>query len=502
MCFPFQSSWRGILSVLLIMSGVVGPPAVAKDHEIIAAYFIQWGVYDSNYHVTNIPAHLITHVNYAFARPKYYSDSNTAALVSMDPWADMELPYPGDTNGQAFKGSFNQLIKLKQRFPHIKTLISVGGWTDSDDFSDICNSGNARTDFVSSCAAFITNYSFDGIDFDWEYPVEGGDDGLTHRPEDDDNYLLLVQQMRARLDALEFSNDRPYLLTIAASAPHNSLTNRFRIGDMSASLDWINVMTYDFTGAWDSHTGHNAPLYANTSAPNPNLNIHMTVQTYISNSVPVNKIVVGLPFYGRGFQGVPTNEYGLFQTHAGASSQGSWEVGNFDFKDLRNGTRTNLFINANGFARHWDAAAKVPYLYNPTSHVYITYDDEESTAYKLDYVLTNGLGGVMFWSMDADTTEALLERTIHDDCYPMTADVVTGALQFSWFAWTGVNYVVDFCTDLVCGPWTNCPTLADTSGVAFVSGTGANRRITVTDTNIAPRNRGFYRLRLTEGSSD
>ncbi|MBN1268085.1 MAG: glycoside hydrolase family 18 protein [Kiritimatiellae bacterium] len=471
--------------------------AAAEDDEVIAAYFTSWGIYDRNYHVTNLPAHLLTHVNYAFAKPEYYSDSNTAALVLIDSWADVEVEYPGDTNGQAFKGNFNQLVKLKERFPHIKTLISAGGWTESDDFSDICASGNARTAFVNSCAAFITNYVFDGIDFDWEYPVEGGEDGLTHRPDDDDNYLLLVQEMRARLDVLESSNGRAYFLTIAAPVGTSSLTNRFRLGDMSASLDWINVMTYDCTGPWDAKTGHNAPLYGITSAPNPELNIHMTVQTYISNSVPADKIVVGLPFYGKGFKDVPTNAHGLFQTHGGASDEGSWEAGSFDFKDLRDGTRTNQFINANGFVRYWDAASMVPYLYNPTSHIFITYDDVESISHKVAYVVTNGLGGVMFWSVDADTADALLERTIHSACYPVHAEVPAENFRLSWFAWTGSCYAVDFCTDLVSGPWTNCPTLADTSGVAFVSRTGAHARVTAVDTNTAARSQGFYRLKLT-----
>jgi hypothetical protein len=212
--------------------------------------------------------------------------------------------------------------------------------------------------------------------------------------------------------------------------------------------------------------------------------------------VPANKTVVGLPFYGKGFKDVLTNAHGLFQTHAGASSQGSWEAGTFDFKDLRNGTRTNLFINANGFVRHWDASSRVPYLYNATSQVFITYDDEESISCKVDYVLTNGLGGVMFWSADADPADALLEQTIHDAFYPVRADVVTGDFELSWFAWDGLGYGVDFCTDLTSGPWTNCPTLADTSGVAFVSRTGANARITIIDTNITPRSHSFYRLKL------
>ncbi len=481
----------------LIVSGLAVMQAAAEDDEIIGAYFIQWGIYDRNYHVTNIPADLITHINYAFARPTYYASSNTAALVSMDAWADMQKPYPGDTNGQPLKGSFNQLIQLKQRFPHIRTLIAAGGWTESDDFSDICASGNARTDFVNSCAAFITNYGFDGIDFDWEYPVEGGEPGLTHRPEDDDNYLLMVQDMRDRLDALEIANGKSYLLTIAASAGYNTLTNRFRLDAMSPYLDWINVMTYDFAGPWDSQTGHHSPLYGNPSASDPNLNTHTSVQTFLSNGVPAQKIVVGVPFYGRGFKNAATNDNGLFQTHGGASDQGSWEAGMFDFKDLEQGTRTNQYIDANGFTRHWDEVAVAPYLYNPTSLVFITYDDQQSIALKVEYVLTNDLGGVMFWSIDADTAKFLLGSAIHNGCYPLTAGVVAGDLEFSWFGWTGQFYEVGFSANLAGGAWTTCDTLAHTSDLHFAGSTGVSERMTVVDTGLASRVGGFYRFRMS-----
>lgn len=484
-------SRRRLMAVLLLG---LAAHARAATNSVIAAYFIQWGIYDRNYHVTNIPADLVTHIHYAFARPAFYSATTGAALESMDSWADYEKPYPGD-DGDPFKGSFNQLLKLKRRFPHVQTLISAGGWTDSDDFSDIVAYSNARAAFVESCLTFITNYGFDGIDFDWEYPVEGGEAGLTHRPEDRTNFLALVREMRDRLDVQGAADGRRYLVTIAASADYASLTTRFAVAEMSACLDWINLMTYDFAGPWDAATGHDSPLYGNPAAPNPSYNIHTSVQTCLSNGVPAGRIVIGIPFYGRGFKDVPTNDAGLFQSHGGDSDEGSWEAGTFDYKDLRDGTRTNAFINQAGFVRHWDDTSKVPWLFHPTSHVFITYEDEVSVGLKARYALAQSLGGVMFWSQDADTDDAQLQRAIYRVFYP-TRLRPAGGLELSWQAWTGRCYAVDFVPDLD-GAWGACATLVDTSGAPVTVVTGVSGRITLADTGTAAFARGFYKIKAS-----
>lgn len=494
---------RGLHSLTVISATaawLAAGPLWADLNPVIAAYFINWGIYDRDYQVTNIPAALITHVHYAFARPEYYADSNSAALVSLDPWADWEKPYPGDTNGQPVKGCFHQLARLKQRFPHLRTLIAAGGWTDSDDFSDICADGAARTAFVNSCAAFVTNFGFDGIDLDWEYPVSGGEDGLTHRPEDDDNFLQLAQDLRAKLDSQGAADGRAYLLTIAASADYSQATNRYRLADLAAVLDWIGVMTYDMAGPWDAQTAHQSPLCGNPAAPHPNFNTDTTVQTFISNGVSPAKLVIGIPFYGRGFQGVNTNNNGLFQNHEGASAEGSWEAGVFDFKDLRDGTQNPAYINANGFMRHWDDTAKAPYLFNPTSRVFITYDDEESVGLKAAYAAAHGFRGFMCWSMDADSEGDLLLRELHNRLYPFTAGPeiwpeIGAVFAVSWHGLTGQTYSVDFATRLVAGEWSPCTSLVTTSGADFTGQDGADQPITVGDTNFPSLGQGFYKVK-------
>jgi len=118
-------------------------------------------------------------------------------------------------------------------------------------------------------------------------------------------------------------------------------------------------------------------------------------QTYLAHGAPSNRIVLGIPFYARGFQDAWTNDRGLFQTFTNRSDEGSWpeEPGVFDYQDLEEGTSGHPYVHGSGFERYWDETACAPYLYNPTSQVFISYEDEESLQLKLDYVQSNGLAG-------------------------------------------------------------------------------------------------------------
>lgn len=134
-----------------------------------------------------------------------------------DPWIDAQKSYPGDTWDQ-LRGNFNQLIKLKQRYPHLKTLISVGGWSWSNRFSDVAADPALRENFANSAVDFLRKYQFDGVDLDWEYPVSGGLQGNSRRAEDKQNFTLLLQKTREKLDAAGAKDGKRYLLTIASGA--------------------------------------------------------------------------------------------------------------------------------------------------------------------------------------------------------------------------------------------------------------------------------------------
>jgi chitinase len=346
--------------------------------------------------------------------------------------------------------------------------------------------------------AWITNYGFDGIDLDWEYPVEGGEWDTGHRPQDAENYVLLLEAIRSQLDNLAAQNGACYLLTAATSCDADSVTNRFDLTNMCLHIDWFNVMTYDMAGPWDSKTGHNAGLYANPSAPHPLLNVDTSVRTYLSNGVPPEKIVLGLPFYGRGFDNTGTTDHGLFQPFSGAASESSWgEAGMFDFKDLHDGTCGHRYINHGGYTRYYDEISGVPYLYNPTSNVFISYDDEQSIALKAAYVRDQNLAGVMYWSADADTDNFLLQGAIYKTFYPFTiSSTAQGPVQMAWQALTGQVYTVEHALDPPAGAWTVCSTLVDEAGSPLNIITGANVRVQAFDTNSITADFRCYRINM------
>lgn len=183
----------------------------SSDEKRVVAYFTSWGGYARGIQVTDLDPNLITHLNYAFANV-----SADGEVVVGDSWIDLEKTFPGDggwSESADFRGHFKQLELLKKKYPHLKTLISIGGWTWSKNFSDAAATPEGRKKFTDSAMVFITKYGFDGIDIDWEYPVEGGDN-IKHRAEDKENYTLLLKEAqksprqagRIRRRALSFNN--------------------------------------------------------------------------------------------------------------------------------------------------------------------------------------------------------------------------------------------------------------------------------------------------------
>jgi len=368
----------------------------------IVGYFVSWGVYARNYHVMDIPVEKINFINYAFAN----IDPAAGTIILGDPYADIDKFYPGDCwETGCLRGNFHQLQILKEQNPHLKTLISIGGWTWSEHFSNVAMTEQSREIFAQSCVNFMLEYEFDGIDLDWEYPVEGGLSGNNHHPDDGVHLTLLLQRIRELLDELEDVTGHNYFLTIAASA-NPVMMDHLELDALADILDWINIMSYDFHGPWsgdgDLVTNFNAALYPIPEDPSgepyaTHFNLSASVQNFIERGVPSEKLHAGLAFYGRAFGGVASENYGLFQPYMGAAGDGTWENGVFDFYDL-----VENYIELNGYTRYWHDIAKVPWLYNPITQIMISYDDIQSMHEKVNFIKEADLGGAMFWEFSGD----------------------------------------------------------------------------------------------------
>jgi chitinase len=353
--------------------------AIAAEPRVIG-YYAEW---KKHYPVEQIPAGKLTHVNYAFA------------II-----ADGKIAY---RNAELAKANFPKLAELKKRHPHLRTLISVGGWADSERFSDASLTAESRQLFAKSCADFANEHALDGVDIDWEFPVSGGDKDHIARPEDKRNFTLLLAELRSQLDARGKVKGKRYLLTIAA--PAGGL-QRMEVDQIHQHLDFINLMTYDFAGPWSKTTGFNAALHPVPDQPEQ-MSASKAVEMYRKAGVPAEKIVLGVPFYGRGWTGVNDANNGLFQPRDDAAAKGS-RVGPDQYKELKDDK------DGKAGKRFWHEQAKVPWLWNPQTRVFVSYDDPESLKLKAQYARDKKLGGVMFWELEHDDEQSSLLNALRE----------------------------------------------------------------------------------------
>ncbi|WP_373279520.1 glycosyl hydrolase family 18 protein [Chitiniphilus eburneus] len=446
----------------------VGPVPTPVAGAQVGAYFAQWGIYGRNYQVKNIDtsgtAAKLTFINYAFGNVYQKNGGYECGMVNKlepgatdpnapgagtggDSWADYQkgmgsdaaIDGVGDTwgwpqwddprNGVSgpLKGNFNQLKKLKAKYPDLKVLISLGGWTWSKWFSAASATDPLRKQLVKSCidlyikgnlAAFdgsggvaAANGVFDGIDIDWEFPgSHGGQPYNTVSPADTQNFTLLMKEFRTQLDALKSG----YLLTAAVGAGKDKI-DLTEPAEYSKYLDWINIMSYDYNGTWAAQgpTDFQSHLYPDPANPNAidsktgeaslatYYNTDSAVKSLLAKGVPAKKLQLGIPFYGRGWTGVQPgpNGDGLYQKASGAA-KGTYEAGNEDYKVLKNAPGTV----------YYHPTTKQSWKYDGSN--WWSYDTPQDIAVKIDYAKRNGLGGVFSWALDGDTANGELAKEI------------------------------------------------------------------------------------------
>jgi chitinase len=329
---------------------------------------------------SKIQALKLTHINYAFANVidgKVMFDTTNIDNTSLK---DDDL---------------KELQQLKNVNPDLKILVSVGGWTWSGNFSDAALTDESRTKFARSAADFVAQYRLDGIDIDWEYPNQVGA-GNIHREEDIENFTLLMKATREALDEMSTGSTH-YLLTIATGADSAYVRNT-RLGEVAKYLDFINIMTYDFYNGLHNTTGHHANLYPSSFNTMRISDVLNSVKLHEESGVPLTKLTIGIPFYGRRWDGVKSSaNNGLYQE--------AESVGQIIFYRLI----VDECLSNEAFTRYWDESAKAPYLWNEEEKVFISYEDEASISHKIQYLKEKGLSGVMFWEYSDDYNAQLLD---------------------------------------------------------------------------------------------
>ena len=334
----------------------------------VVGYYAGWAAYQG-YTPDQLPAEHLTQINYAFAR----IDPDTLTIALENPAHD--------------KKNLAALRKLRQQNGHLKLLISVGGWSDSQHFSDAAATAARREAFAASCVDFVVAQGLDGVDLDWEYPVSGGAPGTIHRPADKQNFTKLLQELRTQLDRQGRRDGKDYSLTIAGAAGSWYL-NQIEAVKVADIVDHIFLMGYDLHGPWDTSADFNAPLYTPSGAsPQGKSSIADSVQAYLDKGIPAEKLVLGMPLYGYAYQGVSSQNNGLYSTYTSAKS--------VSYRTLKKN-----YLSNDAYRQYRHQEAQVPYLYG--SRTFISYDDAESLAAKAALARSQGLGGIGFWELSQD----------------------------------------------------------------------------------------------------
>ncbi|XP_063536781.1 mucin-2 [Cydia strobilella] len=395
-------------------------PAATHEPRVVC-YYTNWSVYrpgTARFNPQNINPYLCTHLIYAFGG---FTKNNT--LKPFDKYQDIE------------KGGYAKFTGLKTYNKKLKTMLAIGGWNEgSTRFSPMVASKAGRKEFVRNTIKFLRQNHFDGLDLDWEYPAfrDGG------KPKDRENYAKLVKELREEFEREnEKTGKTRLLLTMAVPAGIEYIQKGFDVKTLNQYLDWMNLLTYDYHSAFEPAVNHHAPLFPleepNEYSVDNELNIDYTIKFYLENGADREKLVLGIPTYGR--------SYTLFNpdaTEIGAPADGPGEQGDatrekgylayYEICEALKPKKTKRAISSDEedsddessaeedepwtvMYPNKDAMGPVAYKGNQ----WVGYDDIEIVQKKAEYVAENGLGGIMFWSIDNDD----FRGTCHAKPYPL-----------------------------------------------------------------------------------
>ncbi|XP_065582679.1 acidic mammalian chitinase-like isoform X2 [Artemia franciscana] len=352
--------------LLLFLVAAFATITLTEGKRNVVCYYGSWAVYrpgDGKFDVEDIDPFVCTHLIFGFAGLKEYDNS----IYALDPYNELYENWG--------RGAYERFTGLKKINPELVTILAIGGWNEgSVKYSKMASTAEGRRQFIDSVVPFLLRYGFDGLDMDWEYPTQRG--GVA---EDRDNFISLLRELKAAFAP------EGLVLTAAVSAGEQTIDEAYEIPIVSELLDMINLMTYDYHGAWETITGHNAPMYAHPLDDGnvTNFNVNFSLNHWLTNGADPAKIQLGMGFYGRGWSLNNIEDNGPYAPANQPIQAGPYtrQAGIWGYNEVCE----QFLADPAGWTVVRDEYYQSPYAYNGRN--WIGYDDMESLTKKMELII-------------------------------------------------------------------------------------------------------------------
>jgi len=338
----------------------------AHHEPVVLAYVTSWSsiMPDPNY---------VTHINYAFG---HVNETFNGVMINR--------PSRNNDGRATSEDRLRSIVELKKQNPSLKIMLSIGGW-GSGRFSEMAADKANRLAFAADCQRVVLEFGLDGIDMDWEYPTSASA-GISSSPEDTENFTLLMRDIRQAIG-------KDKLLTFASAA--NAKYVDFKA--IESYVDFVNIMTYDII---TNGSAHHAGLFR-SELTGRGMSCEESVEAHIAAGIPVHKLTLGMPFYGRGRDKFPGYvDYRNIINIGGA-------LGYVDGRNRR-------IVGLDDYEAKWDEVAKAPYWADAEGKFVMSYETPASIAIKCEWLKKRGMLGAMYWDYSADNEEGALRKAVYN----------------------------------------------------------------------------------------